>query len=71
MLTSSTPKTFPKTTKPATTIKSVRPAGIAFLNTLIRNRPLIRFLFGSSDRKNAGVPIVNIAKSETCDGSIG
>ena len=29
------------------------------------------FLFGSSARKNAGIPIVNILINDTCDGSSG
>ena len=59
------------TTKALTTKKSVIPAGAALVKTFVKNRPFIKLLFGSSDKKNAGIPIVNIATSETCDGSMG
>ena len=47
------------------------PAGVAILKTFARKLPLIRALFGSSERINDGIPIVNILISVICDGSNG
>ena len=66
-----TPKVLPNTTSAPTARTSVSAAGMAFRQTLVRKCPLIIFLFGSSARKNAGMPIVNILIRDTCEGSSG
>ena len=66
-----TPNVRPNMTSAPTASTSVSAAGSAFKNTFVRKCPLIIFLFGSSARKNAGTPIVNILISEICDGSSG
>ena len=59
-----TPNVRPNMTSAPTASTSVSAAGSAFKNTFVRKCPLIIFLFGSSARKNAGTPIVNILISE-------
>ena len=65
------PKTRPKTVRKPTKRTSVKPAGSAFKNTLVRKCPCIIFLLGSIASKNAGIPIVNIPIREICEGSSG
>ena len=48
----------------ASIIKSVIPAGSAFIMTFVRKSPRIIFLLGCNARKNAGVPIVNAPSSD-------
>ena len=63
--------TFPNLTISPTTIVFVSPAGSAFMRILFMNFPLMRSLFGIWERKNAGIPMVNILMSEMCAGFSG
>ena len=60
-----------KMTRRLITVKSVSPAGSALYMTLFIKCPWIRFLLNSSDMTKAGMPIVNMLISDTCEGSSG
>ena len=66
-----TSNVLPNTTSAPTISTSVRPAGNAFRNTLVRKCHCILSLFGWNARKNPGTPIVNMLISDIWDGSIG
>ena len=67
----STPKVSAKITIAPTTKKSVSPAGRALSRTFVVKCPLTLLWFGSSERKKAGTPMVNIEMSEIWDGCSG
>ena len=59
---------FPIVATAATVKKSASPAGKAFIKTFFKKSPLIMLLLGCNAKKNAGIPIVNAPKSESCVG---
>ena len=66
-----TANSWPKTTSVATIKKSVSAAGRARVRMFVIKWPAIRFLFGISESRKPGIPIVNILISEIWDGSSG
>ena len=66
-----TPNVRLKIASAATTNTSVSHAGRDFSSTFCKNRPLITFLCGWRDRKNPGMPIVNMLIREIWEGPRG